>query len=142
LGIVAPVCNPRYSRGRDQEDHSLRLACTKKCNTLSEKKKKPKVNRAWGVVQVIECLLSVRLQTPVPLQKEKNKKAILSNGSIDVPILFGLPYLYENSFPYFFTFSPFVSLDLQSSLIGRLVLIFVNLCLMIRDFNLFTISYP
>jgi hypothetical protein len=42
---VAHVCNPSYSRGRDQEDHDLRLALAKKKqNPIS---KIPNTKKSW-----------------------------------------------------------------------------------------------
>jgi hypothetical protein len=46
---VAHACNPSYSGGRDQEDHSLNPACAKVHETLSQKTLHK--NRADGVAQ-------------------------------------------------------------------------------------------
>jgi hypothetical protein len=40
--LVAHTCNPSYSGGRDQEDHSLKPALANSSETLSQKKKKKK----------------------------------------------------------------------------------------------------
>jgi hypothetical protein len=47
---MADTCNPSYSRGRDQEDHGLKLAwANSSWDPILKKKKNPK--RASGVVQ-------------------------------------------------------------------------------------------
>jgi hypothetical protein len=46
---VAHACNPRYSGGRDQEDHSLKPA-------WENSPQYPTQNRAGKVVQVVEHL--------------------------------------------------------------------------------------
>jgi hypothetical protein len=57
--LVAHYCNPCYSVGRDQEDHSLRPVQAKS-KTLSQKYPKQK-KRADGVTQMVEhtCLASM-----------------------------------------------------------------------------------
>jgi hypothetical protein len=53
---VAHAYNPSYSESRDQEDHSSKPAWA---NSLGDPiSKKPSQNRAGGVVQVVESLLS------------------------------------------------------------------------------------
>jgi hypothetical protein len=47
--VVAHVCNPSYSRGRDQEEHSLKPAWANSSETLSQKILQK--NRAGGVAQ-------------------------------------------------------------------------------------------
>jgi hypothetical protein len=51
--LLAHTCNPSYSGGRDQEDHSSKPA---QVNNLWDSRKYPTQNRAGGVDQVVECL--------------------------------------------------------------------------------------
>jgi hypothetical protein len=55
---VAHAYNPSYLGGRDQEDHSLKPAQANSSQDLS--RKNPSQKRADGVVQVVECLPSMR----------------------------------------------------------------------------------
>jgi hypothetical protein len=48
---VAHVCNPSYSGGRDQEDHSLKPVWVN--NSRDPISKKPKTKRAGGVVKAL-----------------------------------------------------------------------------------------
>jgi hypothetical protein len=60
---VAHTCNPSYSGGRGQEDHSSKPAqANSSQNPTSQKKKKkyPTQNRAVKVAQVVKCLPSKR----------------------------------------------------------------------------------
>jgi hypothetical protein len=51
---VVHACNPSYSGGRNQKDHSSKPAGKINCETLSQKYSTQ--NRAGGVTQVIQCL--------------------------------------------------------------------------------------
>jgi hypothetical protein len=73
---VAHTCNPSYSGGRNQEDHSSKSAQDIVHETLSLKQ--PIQKRADGVAQVVECLSSkheiLSSNCNTTKKKKKNKK--------------------------------------------------------------------
>jgi hypothetical protein len=64
--MVAHACNPSYSGGRDQEDHSLKPS---QANSLRDPiSKKPFTEKGWWSSS--RCRPCV--QTPVPQKRKKN----------------------------------------------------------------------
>jgi SET domain-containing protein len=69
---VAHACNPSYSGGRDQEDHSSKQALANSSQDRISKKKKQKKNNHYGeVAQGV----GPQVQTPVPKKKKKTTVA-------------------------------------------------------------------
>jgi hypothetical protein len=70
--LVAHACNPSYSRGRDQEDCSLKPAGANSSRDLILKKLFKKIG-------LVEWLKVKALSSVLPKKKKKKKKLILKH---------------------------------------------------------------